>query len=49
MTKDDILLVDDDPGSIQLMARILVDVATLRFATSARETAPLPAPPDPHR
>ena len=47
MAKDDILLVDDDPGSIQLMARILGDLATLRFATSgsdglrlAREAAP---------
>lgn len=47
MTKDDILLVDDDPGSIQLMARILGTVGNLRFATNgadalrlAREVAP---------
>ena len=47
MTKDDILLVDDDPGSIQLMARILGNIASLRFATNgadglrlAREAAP---------
>jgi diguanylate cyclase (GGDEF)-like protein len=29
-----ILLVDDDPGAIQLMGRILADVGTLRFATN---------------
>ena len=47
MTKDDILLVDDDTGSIQLMARILGNVGTLRFATNgadglrlARESTP---------
>jgi diguanylate cyclase (GGDEF)-like protein len=47
MTKDDILLVDDDPCSIQLMGRILWDVGSLRFATNgedalrlARESAP---------
>jgi diguanylate cyclase (GGDEF)-like protein len=47
MTNDDILLVDDDPGSIQLMGRILSSVASLRFATNgedalrlARESAP---------
>jgi len=48
MTKDDILLVDDDPGSIQLMARILGDIATLRFATSGADGLRLAreAPPD---
>jgi diguanylate cyclase (GGDEF)-like protein len=42
-----ILLVDDDPGAIQLMGRILADVGKLRFATNgkdalrlARESAP---------
>jgi diguanylate cyclase (GGDEF)-like protein len=42
-----ILLVDDDPGAIQLMGRILVGVGQLRFATNgndalrlARESAP---------
>src|SRR3984957_1155793 len=29
-----ILLVDDDPGAIQLMGRILASVGTLRFATN---------------
>jgi diguanylate cyclase (GGDEF)-like protein len=37
MTKDDILLVDDDAGSIQLMARILADVGSLRFATNGKD------------
>jgi diguanylate cyclase (GGDEF)-like protein len=37
MTNDDILLVDDDPGSIQLMGRILSGVANLRFATSGED------------
>jgi diguanylate cyclase (GGDEF)-like protein len=37
MTKDDILLVDDDPGSIQVMARILSNVGNLRFATSGAD------------
>jgi diguanylate cyclase (GGDEF)-like protein len=47
MKNDNILLVDDDPGAIQLMARILSNVGCLRFATSgedalrlARESAP---------
>ena len=47
MWNDNILLVDDDPGSIQLMARILSTVGTLRFATNgedalrlARESVP---------
>lgn len=42
-----ILLVDDDPGAIQLMGRILAEVGKLRFATNgkdalrlARESAP---------
>src|ERR1700679_2013563 len=42
-----ILLVDDDPGAIQLMGRILAGVGQLRFATNgndalrlARESAP---------
>jgi diguanylate cyclase (GGDEF)-like protein len=42
-----ILLVDDDPGSIQLMGRILANVGQLRFATNgmdalrlARDSAP---------
>src|ERR1700690_661705 len=42
-----ILLVDDDPGAIQLMGRILAGVGKLRFATNgsdalrlARESAP---------
>jgi hypothetical protein len=39
MTKDDILLVDDDPGSIQLMARILGNIATPRYATNYELTA----------
>ena len=44
---DNILLVDDDPGTIQLLGRILSDLGNLRFATSgedalrlARESAP---------
>ena len=44
---DNILLVDDDPGTIQLLARILSDLGNLRFATSGedalrlvRESAP---------
>src|ERR1700730_14242320 len=43
----DILLVDDDPGAIMLLRRILSDSGNLRFATSgedalrlAREAAP---------
>jgi diguanylate cyclase (GGDEF)-like protein len=47
MRNDDILLVDDDPGAIQLMGRILANVGSLRFATSgadalrlARESLP---------
>ena len=44
---DNILLVDDDPGTVQLLGRILSDSGNLRFATSgedalrlARESAP---------
>jgi diguanylate cyclase (GGDEF)-like protein len=37
MTKDDILLVDDDTGSIQLMARILGNIGMLRFATNGAD------------
>jgi len=37
MTNDDILLVDDDAGSIQLMGRILSSVASLRFATGGQD------------
>lgn len=33
----DILLVDDDPGAIQLMARLLVGEGSLRFATNGRD------------
>jgi diguanylate cyclase (GGDEF)-like protein len=32
-----ILLVDDDPGAIQLMGRILADVGKLRFATNGKD------------
>jgi diguanylate cyclase (GGDEF)-like protein len=32
-----ILLVDDDPGAIQLMGRILADVGELRFATNGKD------------
>jgi diguanylate cyclase (GGDEF)-like protein len=46
-TNVSILLVDDDPGAIQLMGRILAGVGQLRFATNgndalrlARESAP---------
>src|ERR1700691_3034055 len=46
-TDVNILLVDDDPGAIQLMGRILADVGKLRFATNgmdalrlARDSAP---------
>lgn len=34
MTSPDILLVDDDPGAIQLLGRILNEEGTVRFATS---------------
>jgi CheY-like chemotaxis protein len=32
-----ILLVDDDPGAIQLMGRILADVGKLRFTTNGQD------------
>jgi diguanylate cyclase (GGDEF)-like protein len=32
-----ILLVDDDPGAIQLMGRILADVGKIRFATNGKD------------
>lgn len=34
---EDILLVDDDPGSIGLMARMLADLGSLRFASSGAD------------
>ena len=47
MMNHNILIVDDDPGSIQIMGRILSGVGQLRFATTgedalrlARESAP---------
>jgi diguanylate cyclase (GGDEF)-like protein len=46
-THDQLLLVDDDPGAIHLLSRILAGVASLQFATSgadalrlARESPP---------
>lgn len=43
-----LLLVDDDPGAIQLMARILADDGKLRFATNGADALrlALDAPPD---
>jgi diguanylate cyclase (GGDEF)-like protein len=35
------LVVDDDPSAIQLMGRILADLATLRFATSGEDAVRL--------
>jgi diguanylate cyclase (GGDEF)-like protein len=35
--KVNILIVDDDPGSIQLMGRILADIGDLRFATNGED------------
>jgi CheY-like chemotaxis protein len=35
--KVSILLVDDDPGAIQLMGRILADVGILRFASNGND------------
>jgi diguanylate cyclase (GGDEF)-like protein len=48
MTNSDILLVDDDPGSIQVMARIIADVGNLRFATNGADALRLARefPPD---
>ena len=34
---DNILLVDDDPTTIQLLGRMLADVGNLRFATSGKD------------
>jgi diguanylate cyclase (GGDEF)-like protein len=39
-----ILLVDDDPGAIQLMGRILAGVGKLRFATNGNDALRLAAP-----
>src|ERR1700678_1982674 len=36
-TDVNILLVDDDPGAIQLMGRILAEVGKLRFATNGKD------------
>jgi diguanylate cyclase (GGDEF)-like protein len=45
---DSILLVDDDPGVIQLLGRILAPVGDLRFATNGEDALRLAAelPPD---
>jgi len=45
---DSILVVDDDPGSIQLMGRILADLGTLRFASNGKDAVRLvrESPPD---
>jgi diguanylate cyclase (GGDEF)-like protein len=45
---DNILIVDDDPTSIQLMGRILSGLATLRFATNGADAVRLvhESPPD---
>jgi diguanylate cyclase (GGDEF)-like protein len=45
---DSILLVDDDPGVIQLLGRILANVGDLRFATNGDDALRLAAesPPD---
>jgi diguanylate cyclase (GGDEF)-like protein len=37
MSNDNILIVDDDPGSIQLMGRILSKVGHVRFATNGED------------
>ena len=36
----DVLIVDDDPSSVQLLGRILSGVGKLRFATSGRAALP---------
>jgi diguanylate cyclase (GGDEF)-like protein len=48
MTSPDILLVDDDPGAIQLMGRILSGEGALRFATNGGDALGLAraSPPD---
>jgi diguanylate cyclase (GGDEF)-like protein len=45
---ENILLVDDDPGAIQLMGRILADMGDLRFATNGEDALRLAeeSPPD---
>lgn len=45
---DDILIVDDDPASIQLLGSILSEVGTLRFATGGKDALRLAheSPPD---
>jgi diguanylate cyclase (GGDEF)-like protein len=45
---ENILLVDDDPGTIQLLGRILADLGSLRFATNGEEALRLAHdnPPD---
>jgi diguanylate cyclase (GGDEF)-like protein len=43
---DNILLVDDDPRTIQIMARILAQSGDLRFATSGREALGMAREPD---
>ncbi len=45
---DSILLVDDDPGVIQLLGRILANVGDLRFATNGEDALRLAheSPPD---
>jgi diguanylate cyclase (GGDEF)-like protein len=45
---DNILLVDDDPGTIQLLGRILSDAGNLRFATRGEDALRLAreSPPD---
>ena len=37
MNHDNILLVDDDPGAVQLLGRILSGSGNLRFATSGED------------
>jgi diguanylate cyclase (GGDEF)-like protein len=37
LVNDNILLVDDDPATIQLLGRMLADVGNLRFATSGED------------
>ena len=45
---DNILLVDDDPTTIQLLSRMLADVGNVRFATSGEDALRLAheSPPD---
>jgi diguanylate cyclase (GGDEF)-like protein len=48
IVNDSILLVDDDPGVIQLLGRILANVGELRFATNGEDALRLveESPPD---